>query len=213
MGLFYLARAASVSVTTARATLLFFIAPLPFRQPEAARRYFLDERDDIKNKMLADFALNPPLFRLLWVKDKWQDGIPADPVARSHLKVERGLNDQSAWALLSVLKETIQFAGLKAGIVQDEALESASIEAAPSMAPAETMRGSTMEQQAFHTPPATPLVNILPTDAPDVRIVGDRVVISANLDLKGLRKLRRQITVLEEYLTMSDEDDDEEPRT
>lgn len=91
-----------------------------------ARRYFLDERDDVRNSMLAQFALTPALFKALWERDGWADGIPADTVARSHLKVERNLNDQSARALLSVLKETLHYAGIKAGVDAKEPLESTS---------------------------------------------------------------------------------------
>ncbi len=101
-----------------------------------AKHYFLDERDEERKKRLADFALTPTLFRSLWEKSGWRDGLPADPVARSHLKIERGLNDQSARALLSILKENIQYAGLSsddiappAGDVEDE---SNAVEAAAS---------------------------------------------------------------------------------
>ncbi|MBS0268661.1 MAG: hypothetical protein JSS54_06760 [Proteobacteria bacterium] len=85
---------------------------------ERARRYFLDERDDVRATMLADFALSPPLFRALWERDGWSAGVPADTVARSHLKLERNLNDQTSRSLLSIFKENIQFAGLKAGAAQ-----------------------------------------------------------------------------------------------
>ncbi|MBY5772993.1 hypothetical protein HFN63_23260 [Rhizobium leguminosarum] len=77
-----------------------------------AKHYFLDERDEERKKRLADFALTPTLFRSLWEKSGWNVGLPADPVSRSHLKIERGLNDQSARALLSILKENVQYAGL-----------------------------------------------------------------------------------------------------
>ncbi len=78
----------------------------------SAKRYFLDERDDHRKGMLEAFALEPPLFKVLWDRDKWSEGIPADPVARSHLKIERNLNDQSARTLLGIFKDNIQFAGL-----------------------------------------------------------------------------------------------------
>jgi len=91
-----------------------------------ARRFFLDERDEVRNTMLAQFALTPALFRALWERDGWADGIPADTVARSHLKVERNLNDQSARALLGVLKDTLHYAGIKAGADIKEPLESTS---------------------------------------------------------------------------------------
>lgn len=77
-----------------------------------ARHYFLDERDEHKNALLAKFALTPPLFKSLWEDDGWKEGIPADTVARSRLKLDRQMNDQSSRSLLSIFKENVQFAGL-----------------------------------------------------------------------------------------------------
>jgi hypothetical protein len=78
-----------------------------------ARHYFLDERDDQRRSLLTTFALSPVLFRSLWEQSGWQLGIPADPIARSHLKIERRLNEQSARSLLSIFRDNIQFAGLQ----------------------------------------------------------------------------------------------------
>lgn len=79
------------------------------------RHYFLDERDDHRRSLLTTFALSPSLFRSLWVESGWQLGIPADPIARSHLKIERRLNEQSARSLLSIFRDNIQFAGMQSG--------------------------------------------------------------------------------------------------
>jgi len=98
---------------------------------ERARRYFLDERDDVRASMLADFALSPPLFRALWERDGWSAGIPADTVARSHLKLERNLNDQTSRSLLSIFKDNIVFAGLKTGAPQKSENEVAEPQATP----------------------------------------------------------------------------------
>lgn len=78
---------------------------------EAALRYFRDERDDVKAKLLASFALQPKLVAALW-KD-WKDSPPGDAIARSHLKNDRGLTDQAARSLLAIYKENITFANLK----------------------------------------------------------------------------------------------------
>jgi hypothetical protein len=88
-----------------------------------ARKYFLDERDEVRNLMLESFALAPQLFQVLWVKDQWSAGIPADTVARSHLKIERNLNDQSARSLLGIFKENIKFCGLKFSDDENGAVE------------------------------------------------------------------------------------------
>ena len=77
-----------------------------------ARTYFLEERDEERTKLLRQFALSPPIVSSLW-DGPWGDSPPSDTVARSHLKVERGLNDQSARALLSIYKNNLTFSGLK----------------------------------------------------------------------------------------------------
>ncbi len=83
------------------------------RLSSKARNYFLDERDDHRKSLLTTFALSPNLFRSLWEESGWQLGIPADPIARSHLKIERRLNEQSARALLSIFRDNVQFSGLQ----------------------------------------------------------------------------------------------------
>jgi len=83
------------------------------RLTKSARDYFLDERDDARSKLLQWFALQPPLFASLWSRDGWSHGVPADTVARSVLKLERNLSDQSARSALGIFKENLQFAGLK----------------------------------------------------------------------------------------------------
>ncbi|MCZ7863658.1 hypothetical protein [Agrobacterium salinitolerans] len=101
------------------------------------RHYFLDERDDQRRSLLTTFALSPSLFRSLWVESAWQLGIPADPIARSHLKIERRLNEQSARSLLSIFRDNIQFAGLQSADsssdepYDEEVSQSAEMEDAP----------------------------------------------------------------------------------
>lgn len=80
---------------------------------DSALWYFRDEREDEKKKRAREFALAPKLIAALWAE--WQASPPADPVARSHLKAERGLNDQGARSLLAIYKENLAFAELKAG--------------------------------------------------------------------------------------------------
>lgn len=80
---------------------------------DSALWYFRDEREEEKKKLAREFALAPKLIAALW--EEWQASPPADPVARSHLKAERGLNDQGARSLLAIYKENLTFAELKAG--------------------------------------------------------------------------------------------------
>jgi hypothetical protein len=80
------------------------------RLTEDAHKYFRDERDEKKIEHLRQFALKPKLLRSLW--SDWRNTPPADAVARSHLKLDRGLNEQSARALLGIYKDNLRFANL-----------------------------------------------------------------------------------------------------
>lgn len=81
------------------------------RLSDEALRYFRDERDEERAKWLRHFALSPPLIRSLW--KEWGARPPSDTVARSHLKIERKLNEQSARTLLGIYKDNLSFTGLK----------------------------------------------------------------------------------------------------
>lgn len=73
--------------------------------------YFRDEREDHRAQRLQDFATNPPLLMELF--NQWGSHVPSDTVARSHLKLDRGLSEQSARAALGIFKENIAFANVK----------------------------------------------------------------------------------------------------
>jgi hypothetical protein len=77
-----------------------------------ARNYFRDERPEEKARLLREFAVAPTLFGTLWVD--WGPTPPADHIARSHLKIDRGLSEQSARTVLGIYKENVDFAKLKA---------------------------------------------------------------------------------------------------
>lgn len=78
-----------------------------------AIKYFKDEREGERRKLLQTFALKPKLLSSLWHDEKWEAAPPADSIARSHLKVDRGLSEQAARSLLAIYKENVDFAGLK----------------------------------------------------------------------------------------------------
>lgn len=63
-------------------------------------------------------------------------------------------------------------------------------------------------------PPVRELVNDpLQQNMPDVRMMGDRLIISADVDLKGLRKLRKQLQMFESMLSMGDDEEAAEADT
>jgi hypothetical protein len=76
-----------------------------------AMDFFRDEREDHRAQRLQDFATNPPLLMELF--NHWGSHVPSDTVARSYLKIDRGLNEQSSRAVLGIFKENIAFANVK----------------------------------------------------------------------------------------------------
>jgi hypothetical protein len=78
---------------------------------EEALRFFRDEREEEKQKLAQAFALRPRLIAALW--QDWRATPPADAIARSHLKADRGLADQAARSLLAIYKENLAFANIK----------------------------------------------------------------------------------------------------
>jgi len=80
---------------------------------KAGLDYFRDEREDHRATKLKAFALSPLLFKALY--DHWGAQVPSDAVARSHLKIERGLNEQSARTVLGIYKDNLVYADLKGG--------------------------------------------------------------------------------------------------
>lgn len=75
-----------------------------------ALKYFKDEREDERAKLIKGFALRPPLLHALW--NDWGAAPPADMIARSTLKVDRGLNEQSARTLLTIYKDNLSYCEL-----------------------------------------------------------------------------------------------------
>ena len=124
---------------------------------DSALWYFRDEREDEKKKRVREFALAPKLIASLWAD--WHTSPPADPVARCHLKAERGLNDQGARTLLSIYKENIAFAELKAddkvNLVGSET-EEPEVEQVQAVTPLERSLG-----RALAIPPGAPRGDVL----------------------------------------------------
>ncbi len=90
--------------------LLLSSQPGKLQLSKDALAYFRDEREEQRNKLLQVFSQSPAMLRSLW--NVWGAQPPADTLARSHLKVDRGLSEQSARAVLGIYKENIAFANL-----------------------------------------------------------------------------------------------------
>lgn len=113
---------------------------------DSARRYFMTEIEDDRAKLRIDFALSPALMRHLY--ERWHTEPPSDPVARSYLKTEIGLNDQSARAALGVFKDNLAFAlGNAASELDDEPDD---VAYPPARLDELAMQSSPVERQSSH---------------------------------------------------------------
>jgi hypothetical protein len=168
---------------------------------DTALRYFRDEREDEKKKLAREFALKPKLIAALW--SDWNAIPPADSIARSHLKAERGLNDQGARSLLSIYKENMTFTELKAGDKVDEvSVENANEDAG----------------EGEITPAARPLVSlaslrkvpIMPgerelTTGLLAKEASFRLIVTGNIGVKEIERLIKKLEIDKEILAEQEE--------
>src|SRR6185295_14258419 len=83
----------------------------------------------------------------LWIASKWGASPPADPIARSHLKTDIGLSEQSARSFLAIYKENVAFAGFKpSDKVADPAVEMLVNALRPTSRPTFTLERQEVEQ-------------------------------------------------------------------
>jgi hypothetical protein len=81
------------------------------RLTDDARRYFLDERPEVQEDFLRQFALAPRAFSTLW--KEWKAAPPAaDNVARTTLKLKFGYAENAAPEVLRIYKDNLAFAKL-----------------------------------------------------------------------------------------------------
>lgn len=169
---------------------------------DAALRYFRDEREDEKKKLAREFAVTPKLIAALW--KEWHGAPPADTVARSHLKAERGLHDQGARSLLAIYKENLTFAELKGDVKVPEPLVDDEEENPPMTPQAESgaqpaPKAYRVGMNIFHDqPPEGMRREVITLDEGDVVITfPDSLTADSFLDLKAhldlfVKKMQRR---------------------
>lgn len=155
---------------------------------DAAKRYFLDEREGQRAALLKRFALTPKLLAAVW--EDWHGSPPADNIARSYLKLDRKLNEQSARSFLGIYKDNIALADLKGSdIVDVEAIEPV------------TGADAFIRDRDVGTPPPPPPPSPTPPagSAPKVTLDGDQLTIAASIPLKELPTLLKKLKALEAF--------------
>lgn len=101
---------------------------------DEARNYFASEIAKDRETLSHDFALSPPSLRHL--ADQWNYSCPPDNVARTYLKTDLGMNEQSARSLLGIYKDNQKYISDKlnnqSSDVAEEPAESGPPESEPS---------------------------------------------------------------------------------
>lgn len=105
------------------------------RLTPSARLYFQSEIEDQKAEIRDKFARTPALFAHLL--EHWDESTPPDNVARTYLKTEIGLNDQSARAALNIFKDNLDLLISKGGTKSSEFGEEARTSDSPTKLPSE----------------------------------------------------------------------------
>jgi hypothetical protein len=170
---------------------------------ENALRYFKDERDDEKRRLLKLFALRPKLMGFLW--GEWGAVPPSDNVARSFLKLDLKMGEQQARSLLNIYKENLAFADLKGDdkvVEGDDDEDDADAEHEDDVTTTSETAG-----RASHSSgqPGTSDEKRGKTGGREdfsVQQYGGRLKITADVDLQGLDKLKQLLNHYEAILKL-----------
>lgn len=94
---------------------------------DAARRYFASEIAHDRAQYERTFAVSPAVMKHL--AEHWNFGCPPDNVARTYLKNDLGLNEQSARSLLGIYKENQNYLSPEEADAVDDEEETTAVEA------------------------------------------------------------------------------------
>lgn len=148
---------------------------------DLAKRYFLDEREGHREAFIKEFALTPKLLAAVW--EDWHGSPPADNIARSYLKLDRKLNEQSARSFLGIYKDNLAFANLKGSDI-------------PAAGKPEAEDAVVEEQTLQREKPIVRDLSPGAAPAPLVSIHGDQLTIEATIKLDELPVLIKKIEAL-----------------
>lgn len=175
-------------------------------------RILEDERSGVKEQLLASAALKPKL--IAEYAEVWRDGRPDDRHCISSLKFDKGFSDEAAARFLRVFDETIRFTSPRRDDISTDTSEpaparAADIETVPNGA--QPVPPQPVMTEPVSVPPAPIMAMTAATAENDVKIMldGDRLRVSAFVDLKGAKRLMKALKANIALLEDPDEDDDE----
>lgn len=177
---------------------------------DLAVRIVLDKQPDSSERLTAlrVAALSPSIHNELY--EKYGAFLPADLVLETHLTRDLGYNAQAAVALISEYKASLAFAGL------DKPLNMPDLTEAPkATSPASPESGGKpLIAQEIPSPnqlPTGPLGTLEALGENEIKVMldGDRLRVSAYVDVRGAKRLLRALKANLALLEDEDEDEDE----
>jgi hypothetical protein len=161
-----------------------------------ARTYLRAQQDTVKAEVLRRVALRPKAISLKW--ETWGADRPPDPVCLDQLVLKDKFGSPAAVTFLKVYDETIAYAGLgREGTIPPVKEETPPVQ-----------HGA---QHGLSNPPLSPPMPPPAANVDELRVVldGMRIQVSANVDLKGARRLIKALKA-NMALLEDDENDDAE---
>lgn len=155
-----------------------------------ARTYLRAQQDSVKKEVLRRVALKPKAISLKW--ESWGADRAPDPVCLDQLVLKDKFTQSAAETFLKVYDETVAYAGLG---------QSATI---PPVKP----EAEDMQQSLQHELPINPPAGQV-AGGNDIKVTlnGARLQISANVDLKGAKRL---LKALKANMALLEDEDDED---
>lgn len=169
---------------------------------DTALRILLDQRpdDSEKRELIKKVALTPKMHRELW--EKWRSELPVDAEIRHYLVLDRKFNENGAEDLIGEYKATLNFAGLLEA-------DSMSFEAPDIQDEQPGSIGGRMEAPAIHSNPEPRVAVASPShqqrrQVQDISVVqkGERLQITATVDLEGIERLKKMLDAYAEALKL-----------
>jgi hypothetical protein len=177
-----------------------------------AHRIVFDKVPDSKERAVAlrEAALTPAIYQKLW--NEYKDELPPDVVIETFLVRDCGYNEGAARNVISGYRDTIEFAGLnQPGNLPPE---TTSDDTAQGITPSANLNSETPQRlqiDSVRPQPAASNSITMPTATGenDIKILldGDRLRVSAYVDLKGAKRL---VKALKANMALLEEEEEEE---
>lgn len=154
------------------------------------------DTDDQKHKALERCAFSPKLFQVL--RERFPDGTPSNEALKSYL-VRENFNDRAIGPITTSYSKTCAL--LEQSGASKKSVPPSEIDGESSLQDEVTEVQKMQTQTDITTAKTPPQIVSSELNRIDAEIKGDKVMVTALLDLDGLDKLERKIAALKAFMT------------